>query len=72
MIKFKLKELLENRETNRWQISKLTDIRPNTITALYNGTAKRIDFDMIDRLCKVLNCRIEDIVEFIPDEDIKQ
>ncbi|MFR0741259.1 MAG: helix-turn-helix domain-containing protein [Roseburia sp.] len=26
---------------------------------------------ILNRLCSILDCKIEDIMEFVPDEDIK-
>ena len=47
------------------------DAKPNrsTVTALYNETAKRIELDAINELCKLFECEVTDLFEFIPDED---
>ncbi len=34
-----------------------------------NNKAKRLDFDIMERLCLVLNCTPNDFVEWIPDKD---
>ena len=28
-----------------------------------------VSLDSIEKICRVLNCKVDDIVEFIPDED---
>lgn len=30
---------------------------------------KNIEVSTIDKLCKILNCRVEDILVYLPDED---
>ena len=31
---------------------------------------KNIEVNTVDRLCTILNCRVEDIMEHIPDETV--
>ena len=33
-----------------------------------SNTISRLDIDVLARLCTVLDCRIEDLLEFIPPE----
>jgi len=40
----------------------------NTITLLYDETATRVDLETLNKLCVYFGCRVEDILEFIPDE----
>ena len=28
-----------------------------------------VSLDSIEKICRVMNCKVDDIVEFIPDED---
>lgn len=53
---------------SRKKLSELTGIRPNTIGAFYNETIQRIDIDSLDKICKVFNCKLDDIIEYVPDE----
>jgi putative transcriptional regulator len=39
-------------------------VHRNTIALLYYEKAKRIDFDVLDKLCKYFNCRVIDILEY--------
>lgn len=39
------------------------DIHRNTITLLYYEKAKRIDLDVLDKLCDYFSCSIEDLIE---------
>ena len=39
----------------------------NTITLLYKETAQRIELDALDKLCKLFNCGVGDLLEFDDD-----
>lgn len=56
-------------------LSRKTEIRPNTISKWVNNEqlqedekVKSINVDALNKICKVLNCKIEDIIEFIEDD----
>ena len=66
MIKIKLSDLLGKHKMNQKTISKLTNIRPATISKMYYEEIKRIDIKHIDSLCKAFNCEISELFEYIP------
>jgi len=39
-------------------------VHRNTITLLYYEKAKRVDLDVIDKLCKYFNCSVGDLFEY--------
>lgn len=43
-------------------------IHRNTITLLYDETATRVDLETLNKLCIYLNCRLDELLEFVPDE----
>ena len=59
--------MAENR-MNQKDLSVATGIRPNSISAYCNDTYKQISKEHLDIFCKVLNCKIEDLIEYA-DED---
>ena len=67
-IKIKVSDLLGKHKMTNKELAMLTGIRPNTITNLYYEEAKRIEFKQMAELCKVFNCKIEDIFEYIEEE----
>lgn len=71
MIKIKLAELLGKHKMTRKRLAELIDARPNTIGDLYNENVKRIDIQLLNRICKVFNCNIEDILEYSSEEETK-
>lgn len=45
------------------------EIAPGTATSLWYGRPSRIDFGTLSRLCRVFNCQIFDLVEYVPGDD---
>lgn len=68
MIRIKISELLGKHKMTRKELAELTGIRAGTVGMLYDETIKRIDVEWLDKICKVFNCPITDVIEFIPDE----
>jgi len=66
-VKIKVSDMLGKYKMTMKELSDKTGIRPNTISNLYYEEAKRIEFNQIESLCRVFNCKIEDIFEFIED-----
>jgi putative transcriptional regulator len=50
-------------------ISRKTGLNRSTITSLYQETAKRIDLDAINELCKLFECEVSELLEYFPDEE---
>lgn len=71
MIKIKLSDLLGKHKMNQKTISKLTNIRPATISKMYYEEIKRIDIKHIDSLCKAFNCEVSELFEYIPTPEDK-
>lgn len=69
MIEFKLHiRLAENRMTQK-DLIEATGINKNTISKYFNNTSEKITKEHLNILCKYFNCKIEDIIEYIPDEE---
>jgi len=45
-------------------VSRAINVHRNTIALLYYEKSKRIDIDVLDKLCRYFKCRVEDILEF--------
>lgn len=58
--KMTLKVELAKRDMTQKQLADLTKIRPPTISAICNNTIKRIPVDAIEKICDVLDCKLED------------
>lgn len=67
MIKMKLHiKLAENKMTQK-DLAEKTGISKNTIGAYCNETNKHIVKEHLDIFCKMFDCKIEDIIEYVED-----
>ena len=69
MIKCKLKVILAINEMTQKELAKRTGIRPPTISAMANNTAKHYPADVLDKICATLNCDVGDLLEYIPTDE---
>lgn len=69
VIKCHLKVYLAMREMTQIQLSVATGIRQPTISAMCTGKAKHIPMDVLNRLCRALNCQPGDLLEYLPDSE---
>lgn len=61
----KLWKLLIDRDMKKKDLAKLADVSTYTITKMSKG--ENVTTDTLGKICKVFECNIEDIMEFIPD-----
>ncbi|EHO80763.1 helix-turn-helix domain-containing protein [Fusobacterium ulcerans] len=69
MIKFKIHSLMGNTRMSQKQLSETTGIHPSVIAKYYHDTIVRINREHLDEFCKIFNCNISDLIEYIPDDD---
>lgn len=73
MLRFKLKELTAEkafRERQRLtvkEIAESTGITRNTLSKMLNQHGASVRSENLDRLCAYFGCRIEELVEYVPD-----
>ena len=63
----KLLHLLIDRQMSNAELIKRAGFSGNVMTQVKRR--KYISLDSIERICQVLNCGVEDILEFIDEED---
>lgn len=68
MIRNNLKYLLEIKNININQFSTKSGISYNTIKNIYYNKTNKIMNKTLNRICKTLNCKVNDILEYIKDE----
>lgn len=61
----KLWKLLIDKGLKKTELNKITGISESTMAKLAKG--ENVNTEILERLCKALNCQISDIVEFILD-----
>ena len=64
-IKIKLNEIMEAKNISNYELSSTANIRFQTIQALRSNTASRIDFEVLAKLCYVLEIKVEDLIEYV-------
>ena len=62
----KLWKLLIDHDMKKKDLAKAADISNYTITKMSKG--ENITVETLSKICATLNCNIDDIVEFIPEE----
>jgi len=73
VIRFKLAEQLEKkqfRDSRRitiQEVSEATGINRSTLSKILNLKGYSTGTDVLDKLCVYFGCRIEDLVEHVPD-----
>ncbi len=72
MIKNHLSKLMGEKRYTIVQVAEKTGMSTSTISNLYNEKVKRLDFDTLEKLCKLFNCKVQDLIEYIPDEEQTQ
>ncbi len=65
---FKLNSLLDEKNRTKNSVLVKKEIDFNSMKKLVKGTLTRIDLTIIAKLCNELDCKIEDIVEYINEE----
>ena len=71
MIKNRLKILLAERNLNYTKLSMMTGISVNALSKMgkSDGTGvKQITYEVLEKLCKTLDCTVSDIIEYIPED----
>ena len=64
-VEIKLKSIMDKKNISIYQMSKLTSLKHSTVKSYYNNCPiTRVDLDVISKFCYVLNCKIEDILEY--------
>lgn len=67
MVIFKLDRMMfEKNKMKVPQLQELSGVNKNTLYAIYNNSATRVDLSVIDRICSALNCQPGDLIEHIP------
>lgn len=54
-IVFTLQQTLKKYDITQRQLAELSETRPSTISQIYNGTTKRVNIDMLERIIPALS-----------------
>ena len=74
MIRFRLREMIVDREFNEGrrisleEISKSVDIQRSTLSRIAGQRGYNTTTDNIDKLCRYFECTVDRLMEYVPDE----
>ena len=75
MIRYHLKHLLADmefkvgRRVGLKEVSEETGIHKSTLSRIANQKASNTTIGNLEKICLFFDCQIQDLVEFIPDQD---
>ena len=57
-----IKSIMNRKGISQNILSKITGLSINTIRTYYHSKVKRVDLDVLSRICKALDCNVDDIL----------
>ena len=69
MVKCHLSTLMGRQKLKISDVSRITGLNRSTVSSLYGETAKRVELDAVSQLCKLFECEVGDLFEYLPDEE---
>ena len=72
MIIINLDVMMAKRKISLGELSQKVGITLANLSILKNNKAKAIRFSTLDSICRALDCKIEDILEFVPDGEVSE
>jgi len=70
MIKCHLSRLMGEHKMKIADVATATGLNRNTISLLYHEKAERVDLVAIEKICRLFNCRVGDLLEIVEGESV--
>ncbi|PVV09141.1 MAG: XRE family transcriptional regulator [gamma proteobacterium symbiont of Ctena orbiculata] len=67
MIRCHLSRLMGEHKMKIADVARATGLNRNMVTLLYRETANRVELDAVEKLCRLFDCQVGDLLE-ITDE----
>ena len=68
-VELRLAEIMDERGISRNQLAKMIDARFEVVSKWYKGEVEKMDLDILARICYALDCKAEDIMQYVPCEE---
>ena len=68
-IRIKLDALIKEKGISKNKLSHRAEMQRSQINNYCNNKISRLDIDVLARICTVLNCNIDDLLEFTPPKE---
>jgi len=68
-IRSKLSTLMGAKRYNIQDVYEKTGLARSTIANLYHDKTQRIDYDTLDKLCKLFECSVGDLIDYYDSND---
>ncbi len=65
MIRLTVDKYLDKHGITRYELSKRTGIRFQIVDNYYKNKVVRYDGDVLDRMCRALDCDITELIEYV-------
>lgn len=72
MIVVNLDVMMAKRKIGLNELAKKIDLTPTNLSILKNNKCRAVRFSTLDAICAALDCRVEDILEFVWDPAAEQ
>ena len=69
MVRLTIDKYLSKRGISRYELSKRTEIKFQTLDRYYKNRVIRYDSYVLDRICAALECELCDIMEYVKDDE---
>ena len=67
MIIFRLDRLLEKRGWTAYRLAQESGIHPSVLSKYVNNQVREISLETLDAMCRSLNCRAGDLIEYVAE-----
>lgn len=68
MINFKIHVVMATKRMTQKDVANVTGITPSVMNKYFHGTITRINPEHLNAFCELFNCKVEDLIEYIPDK----
>lgn len=65
-VKINLAKIIEEKGISKNKLSQRAEMQRTQLNNYCNNNISRLDIDVLARLCTVLDCKISDLLEFVP------